>query len=244
MIYFLIPTYNEALNIPHLYQALSSIKHPEPITYVFSDDGSTDTTQEQIKHHFKNDSFTLLGDGVNRGPGYAFNVGFEWVLKQNPAKDDLVVTIEADGTSDLSILPAMLSLQKHGFNLVLASVYAQGGGFDKTSWLRKLVSSVANLLFRFLFDLKVLTLSSFYRVYRVELLQKIKSEKEILIQEPGFICMLEILVKAIACEAKIIEVPMILHSQKRIGKSKLKLIKTSLAYFRFLFFRNRSSKSK
>jgi nitrate reductase NapAB chaperone NapD len=49
--------------------------------------------------------------------------------------------------------------------------------------------------------------------------------------------MLEILVKAIEQNANVIEVPMVLHSQKRQGKSKLKMIKTTLAYLRFLFFR-------
>ena len=45
--------------------------------------------------------------------------------------------------------------------------------------------------------------------------------------------MLEILVKAIFQEAKIIEIPMMLHSDKRKGKSKMKIMKTSWQYLKF-----------
>ena len=120
------------------------------------------------------------------------------------------------------------------YSLVLASVYAQGGGFEETSFIRKLISSIANLLFRFVFDVKVLTISSFYRVYSVKLLRDIKKSKGHLITEKGFICMLEILMKAINCNAKIIEVPMVLKSSKRKGKSKMKILKTIIDYIKFL----------
>jgi len=128
----------------------------------------------------------------------------------------------------------MLSLNHMGYDLVLASVYAQGGGFEKTSFLRKFISATANFIFRFLFDVKVLTLSSFYRVYSVSLLQQIQGKFTTIIKETGFVCMLEILIKAIHCHAKVIEVPMQLHSSKRVGKSKMKIVKTTLQYFGFL----------
>ena len=238
MIYVLIPIFNEEGNVANLHSELSTILPGEEKMFVFSDDGSSDKTIELLKSHFSNTNFTILGDGVNRGPGYAFNTGFEWVLANSKnIEKDIVITMEADCTSDIGILPHMLGINKMGYDLVLASVYAQGGGFDSTSFIRKFLSAVANLLFRFLFDLKVLTLSSFYRVYSVSLLQKIKQNYPSIITEYGFICMLEILVKAMKQGAKIIEVPMMLKSKKRVGKSKLKVFKTTMAYFRFLLFK-------
>ena len=121
-----------------------------------------------------------------------------------------------------------------GFSLVLASVYAQGGGFSKTSFFRVLLSFVANMFLRMMFDIKVLTLSSFYRIYSVEQLQKIKTQYGIIIREAGFICMVEILIKAIKTEATVIEVPMKLRSDNRVGKSKMKIVKTIRAYIKFL----------
>jgi glycosyltransferase involved in cell wall biosynthesis len=236
MIYFLIPVFNEELNIPNLHRELNSLKLKDQVLYVFSDDGSDDRTTEVIQENFKNASYKILGDGVNRGPGVAFNFGFNWILSQSPDDNDVVVTIEADCTSDLSILNTMLVLNGLGYDLVLASVYAQGGGFDKTSFFRKLISSLANFLYIFLFDIKILTLSSFYRVYKVSLLRTIqKSYKGNIITEPGFVSMLEILAKSIWCKAKVIEVPMQLQSLKRVGRSKMKVVLTTLHYFRYLF---------
>jgi dolichol-phosphate mannosyltransferase len=233
MIYFLIPVYNEAANLSNLHKELTAWIGSEPIHYVFSDDGSTDKSTELIRQLFAPNTFTILGDGKNYGPGVAFDKGFEWILHV-ASPDDKVVTLEADCTSDLGILNTMLTLSDHGYSLVLSSVYAQGGGFEKTSLMRKFISAVANFLFRFLFDVKVLTLSSFYRVYRVGLLKKIMGKYGSLISEPGFVCMLEILVRSIRCEAKIIEVPMQLHSSRRVGPSNMKVARTTLQYFRFL----------
>jgi dolichol-phosphate mannosyltransferase len=238
MIYILIPIFNEEGNIANLYRELTSALPNEEKMYVFSDDGSTDKTVELLRSSFSNTNFIVLGDGTNHGPGYAFNTGFEWILANSKnIEHDIVITMEADCTSDTSILPHMLGINRMGYDLVLSSVYAQGGGFDSTSFIRKFLSAIANLLFRFLFDLKVLTLSSFYRVYSLSLLYRIKQNYPAIITEYGFICMLEILVKAIKQGAKIIEVPMMLKSQKRVGKSKMKVIKTMMAYFRFLLFK-------
>lgn len=239
MIYFLLPIYNEEENIPSLAAQLKSMMPGEEKFFVFSDDGSKDNSVKALGAAFGDLTHIVLGDGNNYGPGKAFNTGFEWILAHSKDANDLVVTIEADCTSDISLLPPMVSINRLGFDLVLASVYAQGGGFDKTSFLRKLLSNVANLFFRFCFDIKVLTLSSFYRVYRVSLLRSIKSKYGTLINENGFICMLEILLKAIRCNARVIEVPVRLNSLNRKGKSKMKIVKTSLTYLRFLLKRGK-----
>jgi dolichol-phosphate mannosyltransferase len=235
MIYFLIPVFNESKNIGNLNRELSSLQLNSETLFVFSDDGSTDDSKIVIEQTFKNKSFVILGDGINRGPGSAFNTGLKWIVDHSTRDKDIVVTIEADCTSDLMILPTMLMLNGAGYDLILASVYAQGGGFDQTSFIRKFISAVANFSYRFLFNVKVLTLSSFYRVYSIALLKRINDRYSgKIIEENGFVCMLEILTKAIWCNAKIIEVPMELHSSKRIGKSKMKIIKTTLQYFKYL----------
>lgn len=235
MIFFLIPVFNEEQNIERLSMALKSVCTNEDHFFVFSDDGSTDSTKEKIETFFTDTRYVLLGDGVNRGPGAAFNFGFSWILANHSSELDTVVTLEADGTSDLSILPEMLMLSKMKYDLVLASVYAQGGGFTKTTLFRRIASALANLIFRFAFNVQVLTLSSFFRVYRVSLLRALQAKHaNNLISENGFICMLEILLKAIHVQAKIIEVPMRLDSSKRQGKSKMRVAKTMLQYFAFL----------
>lgn len=231
--YLLIPVYNEANNIVKLSESLRHYKS-EDLFLVFSDDYSTDQSVALLREHFLDFQFHVIENKINQGPGGAFNSGFEWVLNHSTGDDDLLITMEADGTSDLKILPIMLNLAKAQFDLVLASVYAQGGGFSSTSLIRKLLSFAANMLFRVLFNVKVLTMSSFYRVYRLDFLRKMKKEESTLIEEKGFICMLEVLLKAIRHNAKIIEVPMILQSDLRVGKSKMKVMRTTFEYLNFL----------
>jgi glycosyltransferase involved in cell wall biosynthesis len=165
MIYIIIPIYNEEQNILNLKNDLNNFLFEDDYTIIFSDDGSIDNTKKEIGIHFSEHKHVVLGDGINRGPGAAFNNGFEYVLSNSVNDQDIIVTIEADCTSDLAILSNMIKLNKMNYSLVLASVYAQGGGFEETSFIRKLISSIANLLFRFVFDVKVLTISSFYALF-------------------------------------------------------------------------------
>lgn len=233
-VYFLIPVFNEEKNLASLAADIQNCLPGIKKKYIFSDDGSTDNSRSLLGQLFASQEHTILGDGKNHGPGHAFNSGFEWILKDSVSPNDRVVTLEADNTSDLGILPVMFALSQMNYNLVLASAYAQGGGFDKTSFLRKLLSALANICLRSVFDVKVQTLSSFYRVYHVTLLRSIKEKHKALISEPGFLCMIEMVLKAIRTDSKVIEVPMVVHSSKRQGKSKMKVIRTMFSYVRFL----------
>ena len=237
MIFFVIPVYNEEMNIAELSKNLLETMPEDEKFYVFVDDGSKDRTVEMIRGSFPEDSVHIIEKPENKGPGDSFNLGFDYLLERDLLNSDLIVTIEADNTSDIKILERMIINSRAGYDLVLASPYAQGGGFEDTTLLRKLLSFAANTVLRLFFDIKVLTLSSFYRVYKPELLRVIKAKYGTIIEEPGFICMVEILVKAIRRKAEIIEVPMKLYSAKRKGKSKMKIFKTGKSYMKFLMFK-------
>lgn len=233
MIFIVIPIFNEGDNLQNLFNEITSLNVGDYFL-VFANDGSIDNSVYEINKLFGTQPHVILSSNKNYGPGDAFDRGLNWVLDNSISSLDIVVTMEADCTSDLTILPKMIEISKLGYDLVLASVNVQGGGFSETTLVRRLLSGVANLLFRFIFNLKVQTISSFYRVYTIDLLKKIKLNDGILIREKGFLCMLEILLKSIKLNANIIEIPMILNSKKRIGKSKMPLIKTTFRYLAFL----------
>jgi dolichol-phosphate mannosyltransferase len=234
MIYFLIPVFNEAENIDELAKKLHQVLPAEDRVYVFVNDGSSDDTINILTRCFEEKNLHVLNNPGNQGPGYSFQNGFEYIINNLKASEnDIIVTLEGDNTSDLLILPIMLELSKLGYDLVLASPYAQGGGISNTSFFRKVVSFFANMILRLWFDIKVLTLSSFYRVYSVKMLISLSAKHKKLIEENGFISKVEILVKAIKNNAKIIEVPMILDTHKRKGKSKMKVFKTIISYLKF-----------
>jgi dolichol-phosphate mannosyltransferase len=233
-VYYLIPMFNEQDNLLKLQHKLLSSLPDQNKFFVFSDDCSTDNSVSMVKKLFPADRLHVVEKDRNAGPGHSFNLGFEWILNHSQNDKDIVVTMEADGTSDINILQDMVAVSNMGYDLVLASIYAQGGGFSQTSFIRKLLSFGANMMFRVIFDIKVLTLSSFYRVYHISLLKKIKANYIDIISEPGFICMLELLLKSISNNARVVEIPMILDTNARVGKSKMKILKTTGTYVRFL----------
>lgn len=234
VIVFLVPTYNEADNIVLLHKNLKQASEVEEAHYLFVDDCSTDNTVDVIRSQFHADEVTIIEKEENAGPGDSFNLGMKHVLETYPDKRPTLVTLEADNTSDLGILPEMLMLLDYGYELILASVYAQGGGFSKTSLWRKVISFTANMLLRTVYEIKVQTLSSFYRVYSFALLERLNKHYDEIIQEKGFISMLEILLKSISLKARIVEIPMVLRSDAREGKSKMKVFKTARRYILFL----------
>jgi dolichol-phosphate mannosyltransferase len=235
MLYFLIPVFNESLNLGQLAENLKAVMPGEEKFYLFVDDGSTDDTVSKASSLFSNEQHHIITKEKNAGPGHSFNLGFMWITEHSKDDNDLTITIEADNTSDLGILPRMIAIARMDYDLVLASVYAQGGGFEKSSLFRKIISFSANFFLRFAFNIRVQTLSSFYRVYSLKLLRKIRGSYAQIISENGFVCMFEILLKAVKQEASVIEVPVKLRSTNRKGKSKMKIIRTMRQYLRFTF---------
>jgi dolichol-phosphate mannosyltransferase len=234
MIFFLIPIFNEEQNLLQLSESIRTVKLDSDFITIMVDDGSTDKSHEIAQKCFSDLNLIYLFNEKNSGPGFSFNHGFEYILEQYGTNEsDLIVTLEGDNTSDIHILPTMIMLARRNFDLVLASVYAQGGEIKNSSFLRKTLSLGANLFIRVFFDIKVLTMSSFYRVYKIETVAKIKEKYEICVQNNGFLSQIELIIKSIGVNAKIIEVPMILDSSKREGKSKMKVFKTGLEYFKF-----------
>jgi dolichol-phosphate mannosyltransferase len=98
------------------------------------------------------------------------------------------------------------------------------------------LSHVANGLMKKTLGLSGLqTLSSFYRVYQVSALKAMRARYgDGFISTRGFECMVEILYRAARLGLRISEVPMVLDGSRRSGKSKMKVLRTSLAYFRLM----------
>ena len=137
-IYFLIPVFNESLNLGLLYENLIDSMKENDKYFLFVDDCSTDDTVNKIHDLFGKEKYHIIKKQKNQGPGDSFNLGFEWILQHSQSTEDIIVTLEADNTSDIGILPSMISISNLGYDLVLASVYIQGGGFDKTTFIKKI----------------------------------------------------------------------------------------------------------
>lgn len=242
-IYIITPVYNEAPNLELLINGWRNIQNTwleYEFQFILVDDGSTDKTGELALSLSGNLNFKLITHEINKGPGYAFGSGFEY-LSDCLKDEDLVVTIEGDNTSRLDTLKIMIErILRENINVAFASPLSYGGTVVNTYWHRRFLGHAAAALTKIFLNIHgIHTFTSFFRVYQgktIILLQK-KYGKRIL-EFKGFECMVELLKKLTIINASITEVPMYLDTSVRKGKSKLKIWKTALLYF-VLFKRSR-----
>jgi len=246
-IFVITPIFNEKENIPRLIKSFQDIieKFESKFNFIIVDDGSTDSTIEEIERLTSNLNIKILDYGCNKGPGYAFATGFEY-LQDKITQNDIVVTMEGDNTSRIETLYLMIErLKREKIDCVLASPYAYGGGITNTGFLRIFLSHVANTFIKEMLGIRgIHTMSSFFRVYDAKLIMKLQEvyQPRILMMN-GFESMIELLKKIILLKASISEMSMKLDTSLRQGKSKMKIMKTIFGYFS-LYFKQKDWKSK
>jgi dolichol-phosphate mannosyltransferase len=234
-LYIMVPVFNEAPNLPTLFGAFreltSQFGERLEVKYLLVDDGSNDDTVAAARREAAGLDLTVLEHGVNRGPGAAFATAFAW-LAERVGDTDWVITMEGDNTSRHSLIRQMFTRAAEGFDVVLASPYMYGGGITQTSFLRKLLSSGANLVVKDLLDIQgILTVSSFFRLYRgAALLRMQRVFGPGIVERQGFESMVEMVMKMAMMRLAISEVAMTLDSSLRKGKSKMKIVRTIFGY--------------
>jgi dolichol-phosphate mannosyltransferase len=235
VIRFVIPAYNEAENIPNLMADLAPRARELGARIIFVDDGSKDGTYEAIQEHRDGLHLAVVRHPVNRGLGTAINSGLRAALGESQ-DGDAIVTLEADNTSDLDDLPAMLGKFNQGADVVLASVYAPGGRIVGVAPWRLAASKAVSNTFRHAGGLKdIHTLSSLYRVYRAGTLRRAaETYGWLLVREPGFAANVELLLKLYNAGAKVSEVATVNDWSRRLGTSKMNLKPTVMAYGRLM----------
>lgn len=236
MIHFLVPAFNEEANLPFLFSNLRRISGYLELKYrvVIVNDCSSDGTSALSHEAAKEQPITVIDFPENRGPGAAFDAAFQSAL-ENSVDGDIFVTIEADNTSDLCILSKMIERIDRGADVALASVYGTGKVVG-APLSRRLLSFFANILMKVTLGMPhVNTFSSFFRMYRREGIAKVyQLYGDQTVSEPGFVCMVELLIKFKHAGLKMVEAPMLLDSNIRVGDSKMKIMRTTLSYFRVL----------
>lgn len=231
---FVVPAYNEEANLPRLIADLES--RPQLWSggrVIIVDDGSADGTTEVARSHGGPVPIEVIRFTSNQGPGRAFDIGFRRALEIAP-QDGLVVTLEADSTSDLDAVEEMLATAHSGADVVLAS-HHDGGQLVNVRAHRRFLSRAAAYAIRRTAGLDARTVSSFFRVYRAAALRAAyQAHGESLIRESGFACKAELLIKLDRMQARIAEVPVSLDWSKREGDSKMRVLPTVGGYARMM----------
>jgi dolichol-phosphate mannosyltransferase len=234
-LYLVTPVFNEIENLPRLFEAFRETREEHraelEVAVVLVDDGSTDGTGATARALGDGLDVTVLEHRRNLGPGAAFGTAFAY-LAERLGPDDWVVTLEGDNTSRHELLRQMLQRATEGHDAVFASPYMYGGGILHTHPLRVLISHLANTFVKeFLGVHGLLTVSSFYRLYRGTCLQRLQARYGArVIERAGFESMVEVVLKMMYLEMTISEVPMVLDTSRRKGKSKLRIGKTMRGY--------------
>jgi glycosyltransferase involved in cell wall biosynthesis len=128
-----IPTLNEEKNLPHVFARLPDGLHE----VVIVDGHSTDDTVAVARR---------LRPGVRiitqpgRGKGNALAAGFA------ACTGDIVVTVDADGSTDPAEIPRFVAALCNGADFVKGSRFAQGGGSSDITLTRRLGNRALNTL--------------------------------------------------------------------------------------------------
>jgi dolichol-phosphate mannosyltransferase len=165
-----IPTYNEADNLPRLIDALLSMSAPKLNLLVVDDnspDGTGQIADELAAEHPGRISVLHRQGKLGLGPAYI--AGFKQALAQGA---DYIIQMDADFSHQPSYIPKLVATLEAGADVVIASRFMRGGGVDKSwSLRRKLLSWWANSIYvRLILGIPVSDATAGYRIWRRETL--------------------------------------------------------------------------
>lgn len=247
MIYLLLPAYNEEKAIGELIERVINLKKSSDLYFsiLVVDDGSTDNTVSTLKYFKKDIPLEIISHKENKGLGEALKSGILYLLPRLK-DDDIVVTMDADNTHDPSLISVMVDQIFKGYDVIIASRFNEGGKEIGVPDIRKSFSKGAKLIFTFLFPISnVRDYTSGYRAYKSTILKKLFDRYgNDIIEESGFVCMVELLLKLKKLGARMDEVPLVLRYDFKKGKTKMKIVRTIFRYFYIIFiFKLRSLKT-
>ncbi|MDX1521885.1 MAG: glycosyltransferase, partial [Anaerolineae bacterium] len=144
--FVVIPTYNEAENLPDITAEIFGLNLTEELNILIVDDASPDGTgqlaQELAEQKYPGRLHLLQREG-KLGLGTAYIAGFTEALKNGA---DFVIQMDADFSHSPAYIPEMLQ-KIEGYDVVVGSRYVRGGELDERwSWWRWFLSWWANAI--------------------------------------------------------------------------------------------------
>lgn len=233
-----LPAYNEERSLPPLLErhvALGAAlrERGSALSVLIVDDGSRDGTAAAAGAFRERLALEVVPHGVNRGLGAALRTGLQAALAR-AGEGDAIGTMDADDTHDPALFVAMWQrLDDEQADLVIASRYVAGGGEIGLTPLRRVLSRGASLLLSLAAPVRgARDYTCGFRLYRAATLRRAAAAwGDRLIEEAGFTCMAELLLKLGRGGAKVTESPLVLRYDRKEGASKMKMTRTIARYF-------------
>lgn len=211
-----LPTYNEAENLPKLVSALFSL--PLDLSMLVVDDNSPDGTG-QIAEGLAKDSegrIQILHRTGKLGLRSAYLEGFAKAFETGA---DVVVQMDADFSHDPVVLTEM-ARRIESCDVVIGSRYTKGGSLARRWPLwRKALSAFGNTYARTILNFPLRDVTTGYRMWKRRALEGIPLDR---IRSNGYVFLVEMAYVAYLMGYDISEVP-IHFSDRRWGKSKMSL---------------------
>ena len=134
----IIPTLNEALNIPHVFSTL-----PNGLNELIVVDGHSQDDTALVVKDLRPDARVILQDKM--GKGNALSCGFA------ASRGDIIVMLDADGSTNPGEIPRFLRPLMEGNDFAKGSRFLEGGGSNDITRIRslgnRLLCSGVNLMF-------------------------------------------------------------------------------------------------
>ena len=212
-----IPTYNEAENLPAITAELFTLD-VEDLQILIVDDNSPDGTgdvAEDLAQRCTPNQLHVLHRTGKLGLGTAYITGFKWALKHGA---DYVIQMDADFSHSPSYIPEMLK-DIDDYDVVVGSRYIGGGQLDERwSWWRWLLSWWANSVWtRGILGAKTKDATAGFKCWQASALERIGLDR---INSNGYVFQVEMAYVSEKLGFKILEIP-IYFEDRRIGKSKM-----------------------
>ena len=208
-----IPTYNEAENLPNL---LPQVLAQDPrLEVLVVDDNSPDGTGQLADQLTARDSrIHVLHREGKQGLGTAYIAGFRWALERDYA---CVFEMDADFSHDPVHLKDFLKAIE-GADLVLGSRYL-GGKVTVVNWpmTRLMLSYTANIYARRVTGLRVWDLTGGFKCFRRRVLEAIDLSQ---VRSNGYAFQIEMSVRAWRKGFKLAEIPIVFVDRTE-GHSKM-----------------------
>ncbi len=215
-----LPTYNEAANLPVIVDALFAL----PLTglrVLVADDNSPDGTgaiADELAAKYGADRMTVLHRPGKQGLGRAYVDGMTRAVEGGA---EFVVQMDSDLSHAPEYLPQMLgTLLATDADVVIGSRYVCGASLaSEWAWHRKALSGFANMYVRVLLHLGVRDVTAGFKLWRSSALTAIDIAS---VRSNGYSFQVEMNYRSVQHGLKIVEVP-IHFADRREGESKMSL---------------------
>ena len=214
-----VAAYKEADNLEILINKIKIVSPDSTILVI--NDNSNDGTKEIIQNiNYKN--LIYLERPKKMGLGTAHKLSIFYAIKFN---FDFLITMDADFSHDPDYIPVLLKkANKNSF--VIGSRFCDGAKSDYKG-IRKLISILGNYVARKLLNIRLLEITTYFRVYSINLLRKLPFDE---LNAQGYSLGVKIVWMMKKLKADLIEIPIHFKDRNK-GKSKIPKLQIFISSF-------------